>query len=367
MKRIAQYFLLTLLLTLSLYAQPSQEQIAIVIDLAGKQRMLTQKMSKEALLIAKGINIQKNQEELKKTIALFDTTLKGLLKGDEKLQLPKTEDTDIIQQLKSITSLWNKFKPFIDRVAEGTYDRTSLKAIEMGNTPLLQSMNRIVTMYEKKHTSQLTPQIANTINLAGRERMLIQKMTKELLLIAHNLESHLYMKSLQQGGNFFKKTLFGLINSKDNHQDDQIKEEINKIKELWDEYQYAIANTELSKEGLSKFTKKEQKVMKELTEKLIHVATKIDKKRYQNELKESATEFETVLYGLINGSKALGIPKTKNSAIQKELSNVQELWNSYKKVIKSTDTSEKGLKKAMEINMPLLESMDRVVTLYKKE
>jgi hypothetical protein len=367
MKRIVQYLLLTLLLTLSLYAQPSQEQIAIVIDLAGKQRMLTQKMSKEALLIAKGIDVKKNQEELKQTIALFDTTLKGLLQGDEKLQLPKTTDKDIIQQLNSISSLWSKFKPFIDRVAEGNYDRTSLKAIEMGNTPLLQSMNRIVEMYEKRHTSELSPQIANTINLAGRERMLIQKMTKELLLIAHNLESHLYMKSLQQGGNFFKKTLFDLINSKESHKDTQIKEEINQIKALWEEYQYAIANTELSKEGLAKFTKKEQKVMKELTQKLIHVATKIDKKRYQNALKKSAIEFETILDGLIHGSKELGIPKTKNSAIQKELNNVQKLWNSYKKVIKNTDTSEEGLKKAMEINMPLLESMDRVVTLYKKE
>jgi len=37
------------------------------INLAGKQRMLTQKMSKEALFIAKGINVKANTEALGKT------------------------------------------------------------------------------------------------------------------------------------------------------------------------------------------------------------------------------------------------------------------------------------------------------------
>ncbi len=50
-----------------------------VINLAGKQRMLTQKMSKEALFIAKGIDVEKNKESLKKTAELFDKTLKGLI------------------------------------------------------------------------------------------------------------------------------------------------------------------------------------------------------------------------------------------------------------------------------------------------
>ena len=37
--------------------------------------MLTQKMSKEMLFIAKGINITQNQTALAQTVALFDKTL----------------------------------------------------------------------------------------------------------------------------------------------------------------------------------------------------------------------------------------------------------------------------------------------------
>ncbi len=41
--------------------------------------MLTQKMSKEILLIAKGVNTEQNKENLENTARLFDKTLKGLI------------------------------------------------------------------------------------------------------------------------------------------------------------------------------------------------------------------------------------------------------------------------------------------------
>ena len=75
-----------------------------VINLAGKQRMLTQKMSKEALLVAKGIDAEENKANLQKTAALFGKTLTGLVKGDADLGLPKTEDAAILEQLNNPTA-----------------------------------------------------------------------------------------------------------------------------------------------------------------------------------------------------------------------------------------------------------------------
>ena len=48
------------------------------INLAGKQRMLTQKMSKEFLLIGLQIDQAKNLRRLRATRNLFDRTLTGL-------------------------------------------------------------------------------------------------------------------------------------------------------------------------------------------------------------------------------------------------------------------------------------------------
>jgi len=365
MNTIKRVLLITLFLTLLVEANPTYKEITNIINLAGKQRMLTQKMSKEALLIAKGINESKNREELKKTITLFDTTLNALLNGDSNLKLPKTNDKNIRKRIQDVKKLWNLFKPFIDKVAEGKFKRTSLKAIEMGNMPLLSTMDSVVKMYEKKYSSSLKQNMATTINLAGKERMLSQKMTKELLLIANNLNSNRYMNSLKRGGTFFKDTLFELMQDKKAMSNPHTKKEIKDIKKLWDEYQYAIENTELSKEGLLIFDKKENNFIKKMTSKLISVATKIDKEHYQNELQESAKKFETVLNGLINGDNKLGLIKTEDKKIQKELLKVREYWKEYKEVIVNIDTSNNGLKKAMKLNMPILKTMDKIVKLYE--
>ncbi len=49
-------------------------------------------------------------------------------------------------------------------------------------------MNRAVGMYAKASGSKLDPKMADTINRAGKQRMLTQKMTKELLLIANGID-----------------------------------------------------------------------------------------------------------------------------------------------------------------------------------
>ena len=365
MKIVIKLITITMLLTLFIEATPTKKEIGTIINLSGKQRMLTQKMSKEALLIGKGIEVKRNREALIKTILLFDKTLKGLINGDKELKLPKTEDKKIIKELQAINSLWVEFKKFIDRVASGKFKRTALQAIEMGNIPLLKSMNHVVKMYEEKYASQLSAKTAKTINLAGKERMLVQKMTKELLLIAHHLESNSYMSSLKKGGNFFKNTLLKLMSNKEAMKSPKIVKDIQEIEKLWEEYQKSIINAELSKEGIHKFNTNEQKFIKQMTSKLIKVATDIDKQRYQEDIKKSAKEFERILNGLTHGDDKLGILKTESSTIQKELSKANKMWSEYKEIIVNIDTSTKALKKAMLINMPLVEQMDKIVKLYE--
>ncbi len=365
MRNRVKILLIVIFSTLLLEAQPTEKEIATIINLAGKQRMLTQKMSKEALLVAKGIDREKNQEELKKSISLFDTTLYALLDGNRSLNLPKTDDKSIRGHIQKVDKLWITFKPFVDKIAQGHYNRTSLKAIEMGNMPLLSTMNSVVKMYEQKYSSNLKQNGATTINLAGKERMLSQKMTKELLLISHHLESHSYINSLKKGGTFFKDTLVELMQDKEAMSNPDTAKELKEITKLWKKYQQDIANTELSKEGIRVFNKKEKIFIKNMTSKLILVATKIDKKRYQNELKKSSKEFDDILNGLINGDSKLGLIKTKNKSIQNELSTIAKYWSKYKKIIDTIDISNKGLEKAMKLNLIILKSMDKVVKLYE--
>ena len=89
----------------------TKEKMGATINLAGKQRMLTQKMSKETLLIAKGIDADGNQANLGKTAALFDKALTGLSAGDASLSLPETIDPAILKQLEVVKTLWSNSRP----------------------------------------------------------------------------------------------------------------------------------------------------------------------------------------------------------------------------------------------------------------
>ena len=125
---------------------------AVTINLAGKQRMLTQKMSKEFVLIAKGHNAEENQLSLLETYELFDRTLKGLKEGDETLELDASLNTpEIQQQLLKVLELWTDFKPLMEKAADqgsSAITKDDVKKVAADNIPLLKEMNKAVKMYE---------------------------------------------------------------------------------------------------------------------------------------------------------------------------------------------------------------------------
>jgi phosphohistidine swiveling domain-containing protein len=215
--------------------------------------MLTQKMSKEALLVAKGVDKDANSANLKKTVALFDKTLKGLMDGDSSLNLPKTEDKDILAQLKKVSELWASFKTKIEK--------NDLQAIAKENLPLLKNMNQAVQMYAKASGSKLDPKMAKTINLAGKQRMLTQKMTKELLLVANNIDADANKENAKKTAGLFETTLNNLISETKN---DGIKTQLGVVKKLFDEYKPIITNLDVSDEALNKANKLNIPLLKEM-------------------------------------------------------------------------------------------------------
>jgi hypothetical protein len=211
--------------------------------------MLTQKMSKEALFIAKGVDVEANKENLKKTAALFDKTLKGLVSGDSSLNLPKTENKEILAQLQKVADLWAPFKANIDKVIAGKADKATLEAIAKENLPLLKNMNAAVQMYAKASGSTLAPEMAKKINVAGKQRMLTQKMTKELLLIANGIDADANKENLKKTAALFDKTLNDLIA---NCKKPEIKAQFETAKKVWGEYAPIVNSADTSDAALKK-------------------------------------------------------------------------------------------------------------------
>ncbi len=193
---------------------PTSAEYGVVLNLSGKQRMLTQKMSKEILLVALGQETEKNLANLSKTSGLFDKTLKGLRVGSDELRLPPTSSSRILRQLGKIDAIWADFYPVVKAVIDaGNASKDHVAAIASNNLSLLKQMNKAVGLYEKdakKGGLKSAPGLAATINLSGKQRMLTQKMSKEFLLVAYGHEAEDNKLSLLETYSLFERTLKGL-------------------------------------------------------------------------------------------------------------------------------------------------------------
>lgn len=131
----------------------SDPGLAVSINLSGKQRMLSQKMSKEFLLVAYGQREEENKLNLLETFTLFERTLAGLKDGDPTLDLPGTKPEEIRKQLDAVRVLWEGFKPLMEKGAyggKGAITKAMTEEVARKNLPLLVEMNKAVEMYERE-------------------------------------------------------------------------------------------------------------------------------------------------------------------------------------------------------------------------
>ncbi len=235
--------------TIALAQGPTASEYGVVLNLSGRQRMLTQKMSKEILLVALDIGAKKNLMNLKSTANMFDETLRGLRDGDARLRLPPTTNADIRAQLDVIEGIWAGFKPVVDEiVANGSVTPAQIAVIAEKNLPLLKEMNNAVKMYEVDASAaglSADPGLAVTINLSGKQRMLSQKMSKEYLLIAYGHEVEANRTSLKGTYELFDRTLLGLLDGNAELKlpgtpQPNIRAQLAKVQTIWSEFMPAM-------------------------------------------------------------------------------------------------------------------------------
>lgn len=267
-----QRLFLALILPLFLFAM-SDKELATAINLAGKQRMLTQKMSKDALMIFKGVDVKNSQKELKESYTLFDKTLKGLLNGDKSLNLVPSNNKKIEDKLKEVEKLW---KPFLVKIKEvesfkNLTDKT-FEYIDKNNLPLLKKMNEAVTLYTKLGDSKTSKlKMANDINLAGKLRMLTQRVAKDVLLYQLDLNPKEALKDLDSSVELFDKILNGLYNG-----DKELKLEGTKLPKIIKQLNIAKESWQKTKPLIAEAIKDKNNL--KLTDELIR---KLDKVKYE--------------------------------------------------------------------------------------
>ncbi|NQD95297.1 chemotaxis protein [Pseudomonas sp. CrR25] len=110
------------------------------INVAGAQRMLSQKMTKEALLLREGVIARAPFEA---TMAQFDQAHRDLLAGNPARNISPVENAEVQAQLQQVGQLWRGFRGVLER-ASTAGGEVDLAVLEQQSTELLREMNRAV-------------------------------------------------------------------------------------------------------------------------------------------------------------------------------------------------------------------------------
>lgn len=136
------------------------EADAATINIAGRQRMLSQRLAKEALLAHSGKDIT----IVDNTITLFESSMVMLLEGDENVGVHTPLTADIKKQLEKVNTLWRNYKNSIytllqvsdsDSRRENTmttlehqHSANILHEMNQLSIDVLKNMNKAVMMME---------------------------------------------------------------------------------------------------------------------------------------------------------------------------------------------------------------------------
>lgn len=155
-----QFLIAVFLVGLVLNMHSKQKNDSVVINLAGRQRMLSQKMTKEILLFAKG---SLSADEVNNTIAVFHQTLEALMHGGKApldlartkfALLPANESQTALNQLREVASLWETFIDRADLFLRNK-DSESLNYINKNNIGLLKEMNEAVFLMDQEAAAKV--------------------------------------------------------------------------------------------------------------------------------------------------------------------------------------------------------------------
>ncbi len=165
------FFIVPLLMfVVTISSTNSQKDDGLFINLAGRQRMLSQKMSKEGLaLIHHTMSgdkkvAEKTAKTLTNTIAVFDMTLLALINSGQapltlnlngiKVDLPPAEG-EAAAKLQEVHQLWKPFKITMARLIADKQEK-DVQLILKNNIPLLNEMNRAVGLLQKQAEGKIS-------------------------------------------------------------------------------------------------------------------------------------------------------------------------------------------------------------------
>ncbi|MEL6481266.1 MAG: type IV pili methyl-accepting chemotaxis transducer N-terminal domain-containing protein, partial [Pseudomonadota bacterium] len=160
------------------------------INIAGRQRMLTQRMTKAACMLSLDVAADRHRKQLLDAQALFDRSLTALKRGASDMNLQPEGSKRVMYALDKVSKQWLPLHVELQPVINGSpVPETTLQMLAEANLSLLKDSHKAVGLMERTYVKETGDHGANrALNFAGAQRMLSQRIAKDLCFIAAGID-----------------------------------------------------------------------------------------------------------------------------------------------------------------------------------
>ena len=215
-----------------------------VINIAGRQRMLTQKYTKEFFLAFQHASTAKSAidaSQLAKTRKLFEVSLQALKNGGttysdlgmtKAIDIPAPKNSTIVDKLREVEQVWQSLQSTISSIDAASVDATQLNNINQLSVKVLATMNQAVGMFASDSDSNVQAMLSTQKWIWG---VVVIILTLVSMVISRNIATPLH-KVIKAA---HRITLGDL---KDYQSDNKHKDELGKLMEQVNEMRSVLAS-----------------------------------------------------------------------------------------------------------------------------
>ncbi len=267
--------------SMSVLAEPAA-QATNRINIAGRQRMLSQRMAKAACLMAQNISVTTAFDQLTQAHSLFLSSDRALRKGDPDLGLAPEEFSAVLEALDEINPHWEVYRGIVDAgIKNAAIESAELEVLDDASLSVLEFMNSAVYTTARAYASAI-PEVplglAITVDVAGRQRMLTQKAVKEACLMRIATDPAEQAARLAETVKLFDRSLVALLEGFPAAgvippSDPELSRKLREVSELWkpvkEILERAIADGHLTDWDLSALARETEPLLRTMNEAVI--------------------------------------------------------------------------------------------------
>lgn len=195
-------------------ADDAAKQAAHKVNIAGRQRMLTQRIAKAACFTARDIAAAEYRDQLNDAYELFEASQEALRYGSLEMNLRREIKPWVIAAQEPVQIAWSEYKEPLTKIMDDqnipkadviNLQDLSLNVLKLANAAVYKTAHAYANDSEKVSLAHTI-----TVDIAGRQRMFSQKMMKELCLIGIDSNAQHLRESLAETTKLFDLSLVAL-------------------------------------------------------------------------------------------------------------------------------------------------------------